>query len=220
MKEMTMFSKMLNMIPEQRKETIKECIGKLEDVAKGYGNDGIFSIVFMAFNLVSNVELKEVKASELLRQVTEGEDPIEKWLDDIGVGESEEGLLSVDDHDNALVGVSHGSFGDSDRLIYSRDTIIQNLIYSGMDFQQAQEYYDFNVAGAYMGKGSPLFISIYPGFVNRILDVFLNFDKKNENSSRQSYYRNVRYYRGRWEDCSLKSFWKGGLRCFPFVSGL
>ena len=43
------------------------------------------------------------------------------------------------------------------RLIYSVSGCLKILEGQGMDPQEAREYFDFNVAGAYVGPGTPVF---------------------------------------------------------------
>lgn len=45
-------------------------------------------------------------------------------------------------------------------MAYDRDMCIDVLMErDGMDWNGANEYFDFNVAGAYMGEMTPVFIS-------------------------------------------------------------
>lgn len=66
----------------------------------------------------------------------------------------EESFLKIDGHDNAIIGVDEMSL----RLCYSVDMIIHNLM-DNMDESEAEEYYDFNIAGSYMGDKTPILVN-------------------------------------------------------------
>jgi hypothetical protein len=65
----------------------------------------------------------------------------------------EETFLKIDGHDNAILGVDETTM----RLCYSVNKIIENLMVD-MDEDEAVEYYDFNIAGAYMGEQTPILV--------------------------------------------------------------
>lgn len=68
-----------------------------------------------------------------------------------------EEALTLDGYDHCVVGIG-SVFPHTDLvLIYSTAKIIEELMNgSGMDYEEAREFYDFNIAGAYMGKGTPI----------------------------------------------------------------
>lgn len=68
-------------------------------------------------------------------------------------------LIIADGHDNAIIGVSCGA-GDECRVCYSRQGVIDNLVDQGMDSDEAEEFFEFNIAGAYVGPGTPQFLVI------------------------------------------------------------
>jgi hypothetical protein len=70
-------------------------------------------------------------------------------------------LIKVDGHDNAYLGVGI-CFGEMDRLVYDIDTIIENLKSQGMTEEEAQEYFDYNIADAYVGDKMPVYVSKIP----------------------------------------------------------
>lgn len=48
---------------------------------------------------------------------------------------------------------------DPDRVVYSRRKVIKILMTRDeMDADEATEFYDFNIAGAYMGPNTPKFV--------------------------------------------------------------
>lgn len=66
-------------------------------------------------------------------------------------------MLRADGFDNCCVGVVDGC-DQNPVLCYSVDMILSQLEQDGMTREEAQEFFDFNIIGAYMGEGTPLFI--------------------------------------------------------------
>jgi hypothetical protein len=61
--------------------------------------------------------------------------------------------LLIEGFNDCIVGID-----DHQRLVYSIEACIRNLVKNGMTTADAAEYFDFNIAGAYMGEYSPVFI--------------------------------------------------------------
>jgi len=76
-------------------------------------------------------------------------------------GEEAEGIMFADDFDLAIVGVGR-TFGGLLCAVYDVDKIIEILMKDGadygMDYEDAREYFDYNVAGAYVGEQTPIFM--------------------------------------------------------------
>ena len=67
-------------------------------------------------------------------------------------------ILFCDGHDNAFIGFMW-RFGQNEPITaYSQKKIIDNLMADGMTFDEAQEYFEFNIIGAWVGSGTPCFI--------------------------------------------------------------
>jgi hypothetical protein len=67
-------------------------------------------------------------------------------------------ILFCDGHDNAFIGFMW-RFGQNEPIAaYSQKKIIENLMADGMTFDEAQEYFEFNIIGAWVGSGTPCFI--------------------------------------------------------------
>lgn len=64
-------------------------------------------------------------------------------------------VLIMDEYAHAFIGLDFN--GDKPRAVYSRNLIIDKLA-EGMDDEEASEYFDFNVGGAYVGEQTPIFI--------------------------------------------------------------
>ena len=70
-----------------------------------------------------------------------------------------EGITLVDGHDNAILGIGE-SCGGVPRLVYSRYKVIENLQDTGIeDYDDAQEFFESNIAGAYVGESTPIFLA-------------------------------------------------------------
>lgn len=69
----------------------------------------------------------------------------------------EEELLKADGFDDAVIGYDAVKL----RLVYDVDKMRSILVdQEGMSFDEAMEYLDFNVLGAYVGEQTPLYIQI------------------------------------------------------------
>lgn len=79
------------------------------------------------------------------------EDAMRKWLD-----ESCESILLMDGFDEALMGYAQ-RVGDPAIAIYDREICIQ-ILSRDMSVEEAEEYFEFNVVGAWVGDGTPCFL--------------------------------------------------------------
>lgn len=66
-------------------------------------------------------------------------------------------FLKADGFDAAIIGIDQ----DGERLIYDSNSVVQVLINEGMDEEDAWDYFYYNIAGAYVGENTPLFIQLY-----------------------------------------------------------
>jgi len=44
--------------------------------------------------------------------------------------------------------------------VYDRNKCLNILMSTGMDYEEAVEYFEFNVVGSYVGETTPVFISL------------------------------------------------------------
>jgi hypothetical protein len=66
-------------------------------------------------------------------------------------------FLKADGFDEAVIGIEQVHY----RLVYDIDRMIKILIErEGMTDEEALEYLDYNVIGAYVGEQTPLYIQI------------------------------------------------------------
>jgi hypothetical protein len=70
--------------------------------------------------------------------------------------EREESFLLADGLEEAFIGIGYQF--TTPLAIYSKAKAIQCLMEQGMDEEQAYEYFDYNVAGAYVGEQTPIFL--------------------------------------------------------------
>jgi len=71
-------------------------------------------------------------------------------------GGDETDILFADGYDNAIEGVVWD--GERTRVVYRMESILEILMDQGMTYDEASEFFDFNVAGAHMGVYTPLYL--------------------------------------------------------------
>jgi len=75
-----------------------------------------------------------------------------------------EGVLLADGLDHAFTGLWYPQFNDRTEEIevgvatYSVSKIIEGYVKDGMTEEEAHEFFQFNVEGAYVGEKTPIFI--------------------------------------------------------------
>ena len=74
-----------------------------------------------------------------------------KMIDRILEWFPEDEILKADGFDDAIIGIDETSM----RLIYSVSKCIE-ILSQDMDEEDAVEYFEFNVAGAYVGEKTPI----------------------------------------------------------------
>ena len=71
---------------------------------------------------------------------------------------TEEPMMQADGFDKAIIGITDGVGGQMN-LVYDIEKCLKILMSrDGMDREEALEFFTFNVSGAYVGKGTPIFI--------------------------------------------------------------
>jgi hypothetical protein len=63
--------------------------------------------------------------------------------------------MTFDGFDDALVGIAT-RFSALPLALYSFEKIIEVLLRDGGTYEEAVEYFDFNMAGAWVGEGTPV----------------------------------------------------------------
>jgi hypothetical protein len=64
----------------------------------------------------------------------------------------DEEILKADGFDVAVIGIDEHSM----RLVYSVKLCIEKLVLEGMSIEDAIDYFNFNVSGAYVGEKTPI----------------------------------------------------------------
>lgn len=75
------------------------------------------------------------------------------------LSEMNENAIILDDFKDALIGYTQNNFFPY-VAVYDMEKCISILIEQGMTMDEAVEYFDFNVLGAYFGDHSPIFVSL------------------------------------------------------------
>jgi hypothetical protein len=78
---------------------------------------------------------------------------LKKYLDETY---PEEEIIIFDGLDEAFIGV--GQQFTKFLACYSREKILEILEKDGMELEEAIEYFEFNIAGAYLGESTPIII--------------------------------------------------------------
>jgi len=82
---------------------------------------------------------------------------------DEGIGTAEhddddgEGMLKAGGYDDCIIGVAE-SFSRRPVFVYDTDKVVEALMADDMERDEAIEYFEFNILGAYCGPGMPLFM--------------------------------------------------------------
>jgi hypothetical protein len=69
----------------------------------------------------------------------------------------EDHMMLMDGFDDCIIGVAERN-GQPNLLAYDAKKIFKKLVKQGMTEEEAVEYFYFNMAGAYVGEGTPTFI--------------------------------------------------------------
>jgi hypothetical protein len=79
-------------------------------------------------------------------------------IKDYDIDEIAEGAIILDGLDDAIIGVIE-EFGRDNRILYSKNKIIEILSErDGMDWEDAEEFYGYNILGLYAGEQNPVFL--------------------------------------------------------------
>lgn len=70
-----------------------------------------------------------------------------------------EDILFADGYDDCIVGIAE-QFGRPAVAVYDKLKLIQRLVEDGMTDEEASEYFDYNIIGAYVGESTPVFVTI------------------------------------------------------------
>jgi hypothetical protein len=77
------------------------------------------------------------------------------------LGECNEEAIVCDGLEEALIGIGY-TFNKSPIAVYDKNIIIDIYIKrDGMTYEEAEEFFEYNVLGSYCGEHTPIFIDIY-----------------------------------------------------------
>jgi hypothetical protein len=68
----------------------------------------------------------------------------------------DENLLLADGFEKAFLGIGR-QFGKP-LAIYDKEKCLEILMEDGMDYEEAVDYFSFNVEGSYVGEQTPIFL--------------------------------------------------------------
>lgn len=74
---------------------------------------------------------------------------------------SESGPILADGFEDAFIGMGWQG-GNEPVAVYDRNRCIYILMGQGMDEEEAEEYFGFNVQGAWVGPQTPIFVDTNP----------------------------------------------------------
>jgi hypothetical protein len=69
----------------------------------------------------------------------------------------DEGALTYDGFDSAIYGIAVKPCQNT-VVAYDFNAMVKQCIEDGMTYDEALEYIDFNIIGAYMGEGTPIIV--------------------------------------------------------------
>jgi hypothetical protein len=67
-------------------------------------------------------------------------------------------LLEPATFDAAIIGVTE-RFGQEVTVCYDLEKVLKVLMDDGMSYEEAVEYYEYNIVGAYLGEKTPTFLN-------------------------------------------------------------
>jgi hypothetical protein len=74
--------------------------------------------------------------------------------------DDESSVIMADGLEEAFIGLSY-RFNDGPVATYDREKIIEIYVRDGMSYEEAEEYFGFNVLGAWVGEKTPVFMIPY-----------------------------------------------------------
>ena len=75
----------------------------------------------------------------------------------IEINEEDE-FMSMDGYEDCIVGIVE-QFGRPPILCYNKLLVIQKMVDDGASHEEAEEYFEYNQTGAYVGESTPCFLT-------------------------------------------------------------
>lgn len=82
-----------------------------------------------------------------------------KHMDMDFLAEAHPDVMLVDGYDDCIIGIVN-RIGTSSVLLYDTEKIIAKLVKDGLTDEEAYEFFEFNILGAYVGEHTPAFLEI------------------------------------------------------------
>lgn len=83
------------------------------------------------------------------------------WIDEIALQYPDDEIMRLDGFDDCVVGLVE-RFGQSPILCYDKAKIIEQMVTKGdMTEEAAEEFYEVNQLGAWVGSGTPCFLTAH-----------------------------------------------------------
>jgi|TARA_B110000503_G_C7012230_1_gene356200 uncharacterized protein YjfI (DUF2170 family) len=76
----------------------------------------------------------------------------------IDLNEYAEGAVLLDGFENSIIGIIE-EFGNGPRILYSKSLIIDTLMKDKMTYEEAEEFYEFNILGLYANEQNVVFLT-------------------------------------------------------------
>ena len=67
--------------------------------------------------------------------------------------------LFMDGYDEAIIGIA-SRYGMNDVACYDYDKVIAEMVKGGMTEEEADEFFQFNQIGAWLGENTPVFVRL------------------------------------------------------------
>ena len=78
-------------------------------------------------------------------------------LSEFAISQLSDVSVTIDGYDDCIVGIGSVFPHTDSVLIYDVGKMLVSLMEKdGMDFEEAEEFFAYNIAGAYMGAGTPI----------------------------------------------------------------
>jgi len=106
------------------------------------------------------LSLRDIKGGGIVKS-TVGRKVSVGIREDMAIEWGDTDLLFADGYDDAIIGVCLGH--DAGRVVYDVGKMIEVCMQdTGMEYEQTWEWLEYNTFGAYVGAGTPLYVSRSP----------------------------------------------------------
>jgi hypothetical protein len=79
---------------------------------------------------------------------------------EVDIDEYADGAILLDGFEDCIVGIVE-EYGNGKRILYSKNAIIQKLMVRDlMTYDEAEEFYDYNILGLYAGEQNAVFLDL------------------------------------------------------------